>query len=160
MTYLILFIANLKRILVIDGYAFRGLGPLYIIDKIVKSASLRAKKPLRPCDIFDLMCGTSSGGLISILLGRLGLDCETAILEYMNIVKACCGENEAILWQSILDNKPINGPSAYDAALSAVIAKYSASADAPMIIPQTNTSPRTNVSPLCVRFMNTRNHIR
>lgn len=145
-SYLILSIADLKRILVIDGYAFRGLGPLYIIDKIVKSASLRAKKPLRPCDIFDLICGTSSGGLIAILLGRLGLDCDTAITEYLNIVKACCGEDEARLWDSILDNKPVNSPSAHDAVLSAVIAKYSASADAPMVIPQTDASPHTNVS--------------
>ncbi|KJA24876.1 hypothetical protein HYPSUDRAFT_85703 [Hypholoma sublateritium FD-334 SS-4] len=137
---------DLKRVLVIDGYAFRGLGPLYIIDKIVKSASLRAKKPLRPCNIFDLICGTSSGGLIAILLGRLGLDCDTAITEYMNIVKACCGEDEAKLWDSVLDNKPVNGPSAYDDVLSAVIAKYSASADAPMVIPQINTSLHTNAA--------------
>lgn len=27
--------------------------------------------PLRPCDVFDLICGTSTGGLIALMLGRL-----------------------------------------------------------------------------------------
>lgn len=27
--------------------------------------------PPRPCEIFDLICGTSTGGLIALMLGRL-----------------------------------------------------------------------------------------
>jgi len=26
---------------------------------------------IRPCEVFDLICGTSTGGLIAIMLGRL-----------------------------------------------------------------------------------------
>ena len=32
-----------------------------------------------PCQVFDLICGASTGGILAILLGRLGLDCLTAI---------------------------------------------------------------------------------
>ncbi|KAH8924121.1 FabD/lysophospholipase-like protein [Atractiella rhizophila] len=32
----------------------------------------------RPCDFFDLICGSSAGGLIALLLGRLGLTAQEA----------------------------------------------------------------------------------
>lgn len=34
---------------------------------------------LRPCDYFDFICGTSTGGLIAILLGRLRFTVQEAI---------------------------------------------------------------------------------
>jgi hypothetical protein len=36
----------------------------------------------RPCEIFDLICGTATGGLIAILVGRLGMSCSDAIGAY------------------------------------------------------------------------------
>ena len=41
----------------------------------MKELKARTERTLLPCQVFDLICGTSVGGLISILLGRLGLDC-------------------------------------------------------------------------------------
>lgn len=140
-------LADRKRILVIDGYGFRGLGPLYVIDKIVRCASIRAKKPLRPCDLFDLICGTSSGALIAILLGRLGLDCDTAITEYKRLVKACCGEEEVHFWENTLTKKQVNS-SSYDVALCATISKHSGSADSYMSISGDTTTGHTNVGPI------------
>lgn len=32
-----------------------------------------------PCDYFDIICGTSTGGLIAIMLGRLGMTIEETI---------------------------------------------------------------------------------
>jgi patatin-like phospholipase/acyl hydrolase len=34
-------------------------------------------KPPLPCEYFDLICGTSTGGLIAIMLGRLRMVCKT-----------------------------------------------------------------------------------
>ncbi|KDR69936.1 hypothetical protein GALMADRAFT_214741 [Galerina marginata CBS 339.88] len=151
MPYLVAFIersrsiADRKRILVIDGYGFRGLGSLHIIDRIVRSASIRAKKPLRPCDIFDFICGTSSGALIAILLGRLGLDCNTAIAEYKRLGKALFGEDEFHFWKTILTDKQVDS-SSYDAALSTLIMKHSGSADALMSISRDTIATHTNTS--------------
>ncbi|KAF8325476.1 acyl transferase/acyl hydrolase/lysophospholipase [Amanita rubescens] len=83
-----------KRILVIDGGGIRGLASLMIIDAIMKEIATKTGQNRRPCEIFDLICGTSVGGLISILLGRLGLDCQRAIDVYKTIVKKLFGEQK------------------------------------------------------------------
>ena len=41
----------------------------------------------RPAEIFDLIGGTSTGGLNALLVGRLGLSAEDAILEYAKLSK-------------------------------------------------------------------------
>ena len=41
---------------------------LKLIDKF---KPLEPIPPIRPCQIFDLICGTSTGGLVAIMLGRL-----------------------------------------------------------------------------------------
>ncbi|KAI8936055.1 hypothetical protein NX059_007556 [Plenodomus lindquistii] len=43
------------------------------------------QKPPKPCDYFDLICGTSTGGLIAIMLGRLGMDVEECIKVYQDL---------------------------------------------------------------------------
>ena len=41
--------------------------------------------PPKPCDYFDLIGGTSTGGLIAIMLGRLKMDIEDCITAYLQI---------------------------------------------------------------------------
>ena len=40
-----------------------------------------------PYSIFDLICGASSGGIIALLLGRLGLDCGQAMVYYHTLIE-------------------------------------------------------------------------
>jgi patatin-like phospholipase/acyl hydrolase len=40
-----------------------------------------------PWEIFDIICGTSTGGLAALLLGRLRLSIEEAIREYLIITE-------------------------------------------------------------------------
>jgi patatin-like phospholipase/acyl hydrolase len=69
------------RILSLDGGGIRGISSLYILKDLLEqierdrkakagSSELRPTS-LRPCEVFDLICGTSTGGLIALLLGRL-----------------------------------------------------------------------------------------
>lgn len=44
------------------------------------------EKP-KPCDYFDLIAGTGTGGLIAIMLGRLRLDIETCKNVYVRMTR-------------------------------------------------------------------------
>ncbi|KAL9127322.1 MAG: hypothetical protein Q9217_003784 [Psora testacea] len=50
------------------------------VDKPVTDTS-----PWLPCHYFDYMAGTSTGGLISIMLGRLRMNIDDCITEYENL---------------------------------------------------------------------------
>ena len=67
------------RILSLDGGGVRGISSLYILKELMAQIARehRAENPdapelsPRPSDYFDLICGTSTGGLIALMLGRL-----------------------------------------------------------------------------------------
>jgi patatin-like phospholipase/acyl hydrolase len=68
------------RILSLDGGGVRGLSSLLVLQEIMKEAGLKTGKEKRedsprPCEYFDLICGTSTGGLIAIMLGLLRMVC-------------------------------------------------------------------------------------
>jgi hypothetical protein len=50
--------------------------------------SLDAKDPPKPCDYFDMIGGTSTGGLIAIMLGRLQMSVDECIVEYKKLSPA------------------------------------------------------------------------
>jgi patatin-like phospholipase/acyl hydrolase len=45
-----------------------------------------------PHDIFDLVTGTSTGGLIAIMLGKLGMTIEECIKTYLELSKEVFGK--------------------------------------------------------------------
>jgi patatin-like phospholipase/acyl hydrolase len=73
-------LAHIPRILALDGGGVRGLSSLLIVQQLMvevhrimhnNGQATADGKPPRPCEYFDLICGTSTGGLIAIMLGRL-----------------------------------------------------------------------------------------
>jgi patatin-like phospholipase/acyl hydrolase len=94
-------IASGKRILSINSGGFCGLSCLLTIEVITNEAQniLPIRTPaLRLCQIFDVICGSSTGGPLAVLLGHLGLDCMTAIKEYKVLAqKLFCNDREAFL---------------------------------------------------------------
>ena len=66
-------IKHQPRILSLDGGGVKGMSALVILEEIMKEVRRREKLkdvPL-PCQYFDLIGGTSTGGLIAIMVGRL-----------------------------------------------------------------------------------------
>jgi Patatin-like phospholipase len=74
----------MPRILALDGGGVRGLSSLLILQRLMQEVQ-RLKgdaesEPPLPCEYFDLICGTSTGGLIAIMLGRLRMVPGTLII--------------------------------------------------------------------------------
>jgi patatin-like phospholipase/acyl hydrolase len=67
------------RILCLDGGGVKGLSSLHIVKELMDQTRREedldgppeGAKSLRPCECFDVICGTGTGGLIAIMLGRL-----------------------------------------------------------------------------------------
>ncbi|KAF2266442.1 FabD/lysophospholipase-like protein [Lojkania enalia] len=68
------------RVLSLDGGGVRGLSSLHILQYLMKR--IDSENPPKPCDYFDLIGGTSTGGLIAIMLGRLRMDIHECITAY------------------------------------------------------------------------------
>jgi hypothetical protein len=78
------------RILSLDGGGTKGLVSLLIMRHIMNDITVRLelKSTALPCDYFDLICGVGLGGLIAIMLGRLGM---VLISPSLGVLKPGCG---------------------------------------------------------------------
>ncbi|PSK43691.1 hypothetical protein B9Z65_7205 [Elsinoe australis] len=77
------------RLLCLDGGGVRGLASLYVLKQAMTHISHLHGRTIKPCDFFDMICGTSTGGLIAIMLGRLEMSidaCITAFTTMMTII--------------------------------------------------------------------------
>jgi len=85
---------NSLRILCLDGGGIKGYTSLLILRRVFRTIAAEAglKEPPRPCDIFDLIAGTSTGGLIAVMLGRLHMSVEEAIAVYGALGKEVFGK--------------------------------------------------------------------
>ncbi|KAI9811135.1 MAG: hypothetical protein M1827_005586 [Pycnora praestabilis] len=82
------------RILSLDGGGVRGYSMLILLQELMYRTyvEIEGKPPKRdqipkPCDHFDLIAGTGTGGLIAIMLGRLRLDLETCKEVYVRMTR-------------------------------------------------------------------------
>ncbi|RFU29627.1 hypothetical protein B7463_g6711, partial [Scytalidium lignicola] len=71
------------RLLALDGGGVRGLVSLLILKRLMHL--IDREHPPKPCDIFDFIAGTSTGGLIAIMLGRLKMDVDSCIDAYVSL---------------------------------------------------------------------------
>ncbi|KAG8908731.1 hypothetical protein FRB99_002969 [Tulasnella sp. 403] len=72
------------RLLSLDGGGVRGVMSLVILQHLMD----RVAPNTRPCDYFDLIGGTSTGGLIAIMLGRLRMTIPQCIRAYRELAQA------------------------------------------------------------------------
>ncbi|KAK4230672.1 hypothetical protein QBC38DRAFT_468512 [Podospora fimiseda] len=72
------------NLLSFDGGGVRGYSSLLILHEIMKQMQKELGLAVlpKPCDYFHMIAGTSTGGLIAIMLGRLRMSTEEALREY------------------------------------------------------------------------------
>ena len=79
-----------------DGGGVRGLSSLIILQRLMGYINTKIRDHrqgeethdgVEPRDVFDLVAGTSTGGLIAIMLGRLGMTLEDSIQAYNSLSK-------------------------------------------------------------------------
>ncbi|KAI9652560.1 MAG: hypothetical protein M1821_008367, partial [Bathelium mastoideum] len=78
-------------LLSLDGGGVRGLSTLYILKGLMQRLNHERQKDrlpaVKPCEVFDLIGGTSTGGLIAIMLGRLEMTVDACIDTYKEMMK-------------------------------------------------------------------------
>ncbi|KAK3983768.1 acyl transferase/acyl hydrolase/lysophospholipase [Cladorrhinum sp. PSN332] len=91
-------------VLSLDGGGIRGLSELFILRRIVEKIQQKiddsekdgvespflfgpnnAALPLLPCYFFDYIVGTSTGGLVAVMLGRLRMSVDNTIKAYWQL---------------------------------------------------------------------------
>jgi len=88
---------------VADGGGIRGISTLVILEHLMqeinssikngrKPRTTKPEKDVQPHEIFELVAGTSTGGLIAVMLGKLGMTVADCIQAYHNISKDIFGK--------------------------------------------------------------------
>ncbi|KIV90286.1 hypothetical protein PV10_07605 [Exophiala mesophila] len=134
-------------LLSLDGGGVRGLSSLYILRGLMLRLNDERKKvhlpQVKPCDIFDLIGGTSTGGLIAIMLGRLEMDVQECIDAYTELMSTVFEKKRgrfAIGWKG--DVKARFSSKALAGAIKNVIEKRGLSADTPFYVEVENEETR------------------
>lgn len=70
-------------LLSLDGGGVRGLSSLMILRNLM--SAIDPESPPKPCDCFDMIGGTSTGGLIAVMLGRLRMSVDECIAAYTSL---------------------------------------------------------------------------
>ncbi|KAH8797888.1 acyl transferase/acyl hydrolase/lysophospholipase [Flagelloscypha sp. PMI_526] len=76
------------KILCLDGGGVRGLAEILVLKEILERLSFDLDRELKPSDVFDVIVGTGTGGLIALLFGRLELSIQQAVEVYCEIFQA------------------------------------------------------------------------
>ncbi|QMW26536.1 acyl transferase/acyl hydrolase/lysophospholipase [Aspergillus flavus] len=91
------------RVLSLDGGGVRGFSSLYILREVMQRLSAEGK-PRKPCEVFDMIAGTSTGGLCAIMLGRLEMTVDECIEAYNRFMKkvfnvSSLRKNTRLVWK-------------------------------------------------------------
>lgn len=78
------------KILSIDGGGIRGLFPAQFLSEIEAQIEKDTGEKIRTCDYFDLICGTSTGGILALALS-LGFSASEISELYLKYAKGIFG---------------------------------------------------------------------
>ncbi|KAF9487998.1 FabD/lysophospholipase-like protein [Pleurotus eryngii] len=112
------------RLLSIDGGGVRGISSLVILENIM--LKLTDNPDTKPCDYFDMICGTSTGGLIALMLGRLRMSIPQCIAAYNKFASEIFEWNgDKATGAKRLASGYAYGADTFESAIKAIVKQYS-----------------------------------
>ena len=89
------------------------------VREIDQPSSLNA---LKPCQYFDVICGTSTGGLLATMLGRLRMDIESCKQAYRSLSAQIFQKSSwHFSWRVWWDAKPWYSGDALEGAVKKIV---------------------------------------
>ncbi|KAG6848538.1 hypothetical protein H0H93_016158 [Arthromyces matolae] len=123
------------RLLAFDGGGVRGISSLYILQAIMAKVS---KDPdVKPCKYFDMMCGTSTGGLIALMLGRLQMTIPECINLYTSLASDIFSANLPQRTWNFSKSGAYYKPDKFEQGLKKIIKERTGDENASMLDPDT-----------------------
>ncbi|KAG6831520.1 hypothetical protein H0H92_009788 [Tricholoma furcatifolium] len=117
---------------VADGGGVRGISSLYILQAIM--AKLSPNDPnMKPCNYFDMMSGTSTGGLIALMLGRLKMSISECIEQYESLASDIFSANLAKRILNFSTTGAFYKATKFEKALKRIIKEKTGDENAPML---------------------------
>ncbi|KAL4257458.1 FabD/lysophospholipase-like protein [Pleurotus pulmonarius] len=112
------------RLLSIDGGGVRGISSLVILENIM--LKLTNNPDTKPCEYFDMICGTSTGGLIALMLGRLRMSIPQCIAAYNKFASEIFEWNgDKATAAKRLASGYAYGADTFESAIKAIVKQYS-----------------------------------
>jgi len=108
-------------LLVIDGGGVKGLSALYLLEQLMSLVNAEAKNesPLKPCEYFDMIGGTSTGGIIAVMLGRLRMSVRDCIDAYLRMSDSVFKKDITIPFDGSGSRRATSGKDSQQTKLSA-----------------------------------------
>ncbi|KAL0930568.1 ankyrin repeat protein [Colletotrichum truncatum] len=77
------------RLLSLDGGGIRGVSSILILKEVMRQVNVdrKLKDHLQPWQVFDLIGGTSTGGIIALMLGCLRMSVDECYEVYLKLAK-------------------------------------------------------------------------
>ncbi|KAH7100016.1 acyl transferase/acyl hydrolase/lysophospholipase [Auriculariales sp. MPI-PUGE-AT-0066] len=135
-------------LLSLDGGGFRGLSSLIILERLMLEFNAIYPPPpgqqWMPYQVFDLIIGTSTGGLIALLLGRAGMSATEAKDTYLKVGPDIFTTDQTE-YDWFLSGVPMFDSGRYEKIVEKIIFDKLKIANAPLI-PSENLFCRTTVT--------------
>ena len=120
------------KILSLDGGGFRGLSSLIMLQTVFTMFKHELDPPqpnLNPCEFFDLIAGTSTGGIIALMLGRLRMSIEECIQTYSKLGEKVFGRQQGFGHEQLFDSARL------EEAIQEIVKSKTGDKNAPLLDP-------------------------
>ena len=91
-------------LLALDGGGVRGLSSLYILKHLMEL--IDHENPPKPCEYFNMIGGTSTGGIIALMIGKLQMGIDECIAEYERLTsKVFTKCQRGVTWRGTIQGR-------------------------------------------------------